>query len=84
MKRKIKCAVCGEKFTPIAAERYTTIRDHRGTGLTGAFGSSVPPEYYDTFDCPSYGTQIRVGERLPILGEEADDSEEITDGEEDE
>lgn len=82
MKRKIKCAVCGEKFTPTAAERYTTVRDHRGTGLTGAFGSSTPPEYYDTFDCPACGVQIRVGERLPILGEEVDDPKESTDSEE--
>ncbi len=70
MKKKIKCVVCGERFTPIAAERYTTIRDNQGTGLLGSFGSNTPAEYYDTFDCPSCGSQIRVGVRLPILNEE--------------
>lgn len=72
MRRRIKCPTCGEKFKPTSADRYTSVRDYHGTGMVGALGSSTPAEYYDTFDCPACGRQIRVGERPPISSEIAE------------
>lgn len=83
--RKLRCKVCGARFTPTADRRYTAIKDTSGTGLIAALGSSETPTYYDAFDCPACGCQIRLDIRLPGSPGSSNDSTEeaeVTDDDE--
>lgn len=60
--RNIKCPVCGNRFVPRSADRYTA-REPAAPALL-----PKPPAEFDAFDCPQCGRQILVGVRIPESG----------------
>lgn len=71
----MKCKVCGTEFVPDAKNRYTAVN------LGVLLNKDV---WYDCFDCPTCGCQIRAGERFltasenPAVIEEVDTEEDHT------
>ena len=62
MIKKIKCNVCGCKFTSDESMHYIA-RDNQETGLAASFGSKMEPALFDAFDCPECNCQVIVGKR---------------------
>lgn len=52
--KKIKCCVCGNKFTPLKKDVYRCVEKIL----------MVPDKMIDVIDCPQCGCQNRLAERL--------------------
>lgn len=59
--KKIRCKVCGTRFSPKAENRY--IAEERVTGLAALTTTGTT---YEAFNCPQCGCQNVVGEILPV------------------
>ena len=57
--KKLTCPVCGTEFIPQIADHYVAVTDNAGSGLSRLAGSAKPETYYDAFDCPQCGCQLR-------------------------
>ena len=74
--KKLTCPVCGTEFIPQSSEHYVAATDNAGSGLSRLACSAKPETYYDAFDCPQCGCQLRPNTRLmevPVKAGECDD-----------
>ena len=53
----LHCKICGTRFPAIAKNHYIVI-------AKSGISAIVCNDYYDAFDCPFCGCQIRVGLRM--------------------
>lgn len=73
--KKLTCLVCGTEFIPQIADHYVAVTDNAGSGLIRLVGSAKPETYYDAFDCPQCGCQLRPNTRLVEVTEKEEDHE---------
>lgn len=73
--KKLTCLVCGTEFIPQIADHYVAVTDNAGSGLSRLTGSAKPETYYDAFDCPQCGCQLRPNTRLVEVPEKEEDCE---------
>lgn len=73
--KKLTCLVCGTEFIPQIADHYVAVTDNAGSGLSLLAGSAKPETYYDAFDCPQCGCQLRPNTRLVEVPEKEEDCE---------
>lgn len=73
--KKLTCLVCGTEFIPQIADHYVAVTDNAGSGLSRLVGSAKPETYYDAFDCPQCGCQLRPNTRLVEVTEKEEDHE---------
>lgn len=73
--KKLTCPVCGTEFIPQIADHYVAVTDNAGSGLSRLAGSTKPETYYDAFDCPQCGCQLRPNTRLVEVPEKEEDHE---------
>lgn len=62
--KKLTCSVCGTEFIAQKKDHYVSVTDNAGSGFSRLAGSAKPETYYDSFDCPQCGCQLRVNTRL--------------------
>lgn len=58
----LKCEVCGCVFNAVKENHYIS-RDNGKYGIAAAFSSESEERLYDTYDCPSCGSQHIAQER---------------------
>lgn len=61
----LKCKICGTEF-PSIKERHYIARDNSRTGAVAVI-SKDEEKIYDSYDCPTCGSQIIAQERKRIL-----------------
>lgn len=72
MQKKIRCIVCGQRFTVDKGSLYDVEEPH---GLSAVFYGGV--RVLSAMDCPACGCQNRLTERWPAVSdtEETEDEE---------
>lgn len=59
----LKCKICGNEFTPIKNDHYTTRDSGVNGGLSQSLNGKQEEKLYDYFDCPQCGCQVIAQER---------------------